>query len=92
MVPVLPRVYVLVSDICNDYGGNPACLKDADPSQRMDFTDIGEGYIHWCANCGPAAHAQMAAINEAFEAKPGFREEFKSAIEAAEAAQRKTAS
>ncbi len=80
------------SDICNDYGDNPACLKDADPAQRMDFTDIDEGYIQWCAHCGPQAHAQMASINEAFKTRPGFQEEFKSAMEAAKAAQKETAS
>lgn len=81
-----------MSDICNDYGGDPACLKDADPAQTMDFTDIGEGFIHWCAKCGPRAHAQMAVINEAFATRPGFKEEFRSAVESAEKAQRETAS
>ena len=81
-----------MSEVCNDYGGNPACLKDADPGQTMDFTDIGEGYIHWCAYCGPRAHAQMAAINEAFATRPDFKEDFRSAIEAAEAVQKETAS
>lgn len=81
-----------MSEVCNDYGGNPACLKDADPGQRMDFTDIGEGYIHWCAHCGPRAHAQMAAINEAFATRPEFKAQFRSAIEAAEAVQKETAS
>lgn len=92
MVQVLPPVYVLVSELCNDYGGNPACLKDADPSQRMDFTDIGEGYIEWCAHCGPLAHKMEAAINERFAEDPGFKEEFAEAIGKAETAQRETMS
>jgi len=71
-------------ELCHDYGDNPACLKEADPRYRMDYTDVkGGAVMHWCAHCGPVAHAMEAAVNRAFEERPGFREEFREAIERA---------
>jgi hypothetical protein len=77
-----------VTEVCNDYGGNPACLKDADPRYTMDYTDVEDGgYIYWCGHCGPIAHSMEKAINERFAEDPDFHGEFKAAVEAAKASQ-----
>lgn len=77
----------MADEICNDYGdeGVSDCLRDTDPAYRMDYTDIGQGYIHWCSNCGKLAHAMKDAIEEAFATRPGFAEELKAEIDNAEA-------
>jgi hypothetical protein len=70
---------------CQDYGDNPACLRDADEHYTMDYRDVeGGGYIYWCAHCGPIAHKMKLAIEEAFIERPGFTEEFEQAIQEAE--------
>jgi len=74
--------------LCNDYGDAPHCLGEIDEQYTMDFTDIGEGYIYWCSKCGSLAHAMQGAIEEAFETREGFTEDFRSAIETALAEQK----
>lgn len=74
-----------MTHLCNDYGDNPACQRDADERYTMDFTDVeADGFIYWCATCGPLAHAMESAINEAFATRPGFADEFAAAIKIAE--------
>jgi hypothetical protein len=46
----------------------------------MDFSDIGEGELLWCAFCGPDAHALSAILNEALETRG---EEFGKKLDAA---------
>jgi len=68
--------------LCQDAGQNkPGCLTVADPACVMDFTDIGEGYIHWCSACGPQSHAISKVLDEALQTQPGFAEKFREAIE-----------
>ncbi len=70
---------------CRDHGDNPECLGEVDPQYTMDYTDVeGGGYIYWCSNCGPLAHAMEKAINHAFATRPGFAEDLKDAIERAQ--------
>lgn len=77
-----------MTELCNDYGDNPSCLKDADPRFTMDYTDVeAGGLIHWCAHCGPIAHGMEAAINEAFATRADFAEDFKKAIDEAKASE-----
>lgn len=47
---------------CKDYG-RPGCLGNPDDRFTMDFEDIGEGKIYFCASCGP----QNRAVSEALE-------------------------
>ena len=78
---------------CNDYGDEPACLGEADERFTMDYSDVPNGgLIHWCAFCGPRAHAMRQAIEGAFETRPEFAGELREAIDAAEAEQRRNAS
>jgi hypothetical protein len=80
---------------CKNYGDATYpghCLGTPDPRYTMDFTDVEPGaFIYWCANCGPGAHAIDAAIQKALRSREGFYEEFRDAIEAAEAEQREAA-
>ena len=71
---------------CNDYGDNPSCLGDADVRYTMDFRDVDpeNGFIYWCAHCGPNAHEMQKAIEGRFEEDPGFADEFRAAIEKVE--------
>ena len=69
---------------CNDFGDRPGCLGEIDERFTMDFTDIEKGcYIYWCRRCGPEAHQMHAALNNAFETRPGFAEELKAAMDKA---------
>ena len=76
---------------CQDYGDAPDCAGEADPRFVMDFTDIGEGYIHWCAVCGPRSAELQRRIEQRFEEDPDFQEKFGKAIAAAEQKQRENA-
>ncbi len=68
--------------------GRPGCLGEADDRYTMRFDDIGEAPIHWCAACGPEAHAVNAALDHAFKTRPGFAKELERAIDEAERKQR----
>jgi hypothetical protein len=72
--------------LCKNYDDEaPGCLGMADDRYTMDFSDVEPGAkIYWCSACGPVAHAMDAAIQEAFETRPGFAEEFEEAIETVE--------
>jgi hypothetical protein len=62
--------------ICKDYGDRPGCLREPDERYTMDFSDIGEGQILWCAHCGPDAQRMKMALEEALATRgPEFREE-----------------
>jgi hypothetical protein len=74
-----------MTHLCNDYGDSPTCEREADERYTMDYTDIGEGYIYWCARCGQVAHAMNEALVEAMRTRPGFIEELREAIEHAKA-------
>ncbi len=69
-------------DLCNDYGDPLAtdCERVADPAYRMDFRDIGEGFIHWCKPCGLKARAMETALVEAMNEDPSFADKFGEAI------------
>jgi|GEM_PF-4403483 len=56
------------------------CDNDADPKFEMNFDDIGEAPLHWCAECGPRAQKMSRALDEAFKTRPGFAEELETAI------------
>lgn len=82
-------------EFCQDYGdaGAPWCKGEVDERFTMDFTDVEPGaLIKWCSACGPIAHRMQAAIEKAFDEREGFAEEFRTAIENAEAKQRENAS
>lgn len=67
--------------ICNDYGDNPACEKDADEAFTMRFDDIGEPPLYWCAKCGAVAKAMDSALTEAFATRgPEFAAKFEEAL------------
>lgn len=72
---------------CNDYGDNPACLGESDPRYTMDYRDVdpNDGFIYWCAHCGPNAHEMKKAIEGRLDEDPGFADELRAAIEKAEA-------
>lgn len=63
------------------------CGKLADERYTMDFTDVEPGaFLHWCAECGPRAHAMKDALLEALDTRgPAFARELEAAIDAAEA-------
>ena len=67
---------------CND-AGKPGCLTVADERFTMRFDDIGQPPIHWCAACGPDAHAIDAMLTVALR-DDEFAEEFRAAVDAAE--------
>jgi len=70
---------------CNDYGDQVGCLGTPDNRYTMNFDDIGEQPILWCAFCGPLAHAMAAAIDKAaLERGEEFMTTFKDLITAAE--------
>jgi hypothetical protein len=72
---------------CRDEGDRPGCLGIADPRYEMRFDDIGEAPLHWCAACGPEAHAMSAALDVAFAVGgEAFKAELAAAIDAVEAA------
>ncbi|OPZ38338.1 MAG: hypothetical protein BWY99_01656 [Synergistetes bacterium ADurb.BinA166] len=52
--------------------GQPAtCLREADRSYDMDFTDVKPGaFIHWCASCGPKETAIRTAFENFIHASP----------------------
>lgn len=68
------------SKICKDHGDREGCLGEADERFTMDFSDIGEPPIHWCAHCGPEAHMMSEALGLAFKTRPGFAAELEAAI------------
>jgi len=71
----------LKSEICRDYPGRPGCLEIADLRYTMNFDDIGEPPIYWCASCGPQVHEVDASIKNAFmEQGDEFLEKFEKAI------------
>lgn len=65
---------VAVTHLCKDYFDR--CHKEADPRYRMDYTDIGQGYIHWCSECGPIWHDVQKTIYQRMDTEPGFMEKF----------------
>ena len=71
--------------ICRDYGDRPDCLKVADERYTMDFSDLGQPPIYWCAKCGPEAQAINEALNKALDTRPGFAKELEAAISKVEA-------
>ncbi len=70
----------MMSELCNDYGDNPTCLKDADPDYTMRFDSIGEPPIYWCSRCGHLARGWETLINRAFGTREDFGQEFEKAI------------
>ena len=70
-----------MSEFCHDYGDAPDCLKVIDERFTMDFRDIGEGCLYFCAKCGERAKMMNEAINRAFQTRPGFEDDFRAAIE-----------
>jgi len=67
---------------CKDYEDRPGCLGTPDERYTMDFSDIGEGCIYWCAFCGPEAAAMNDALENAFKTRgPEFKEELSEAID-----------
>jgi len=71
-------------NLCKNYldtTAPPGCRMMADERYTMRFDDIGEEPIYWCAACGPLVQEIDALIDEAFETRPGFAEEFRDAIE-----------
>ena len=70
--------------VCRDFG-RLGCCSIPDERYTMRFDDIGEPPIYWCTHCGKEAAAMDAAINNALATRPGFAEDFKKAIEEAEA-------
>lgn len=66
--------------ICKD-NGRPGCLVEPDPRYTMRFDDIGERPIYWCTHCGREAAFLARKIEEAFQTRPGFAEQFREAIE-----------
>jgi hypothetical protein len=82
-----------LTHICRNYGDPdaPDCKRVADPQYTMDFTDVEpgpNGYLYWCAKCGPIEKAMHDAIFEMAEADPSFVERFEAAVTEAEAEQR----
>lgn len=69
---------VEVTHLCKDYFEH--CHKPADPKYRMDYTDIGEGYIHWCSECGPVWLEVEKAITQRMDSEPGFTEKLMAEI------------
>lgn len=72
---------------CKNYGdaSYPGdCLGTPDARFTMDFSDIGEGPIYWCANCGFEAHAVDAVLQSALKTKDGFAEKFEGALRSRE--------
>lgn len=76
---------------CRDYEGGgpdmaPGCEGVACERYTMRFDDLGEPPLHWCASCGPRAHAMNAALEEAFATRgPEFPVQLEAAIAKAEA-------
>lgn len=66
--------------ICRDFG-RPGCCSIPDMRYTMHFDDIGEEPIYWCTHCGKQAAEMDAVIQDAFETRTGFAEEFRRAIE-----------
>jgi hypothetical protein len=52
----------------------------------MNFGDIGEGSLYWCAHCGPEAQAMDRALSEALATRGSeFVATFTTLLEKAEA-------
>lgn len=79
---------IIIEIRCRDFGGI-GCLSVPDEKFTMDFSDINQGQIHWCSNCGPKAARLYKAFIEAMnERGPEFREMATDAINKAANAQR----
>jgi len=65
--------------------GAGGCKRPSDPRFTMDFTDVEPGaFVHWCAACGPGAHAMNEALQRAFDTRgDAFTEQLEQAIEQA---------
>lgn len=75
-------------ELCRDAGDRPGCLNLADDRFTLRFDDIGEPPLHWCAKCGPEAHARATRIHKALVAGgDGFADRLLAKIEEAEAAE-----
>jgi hypothetical protein len=68
---------------CQNRGHRDVCLEEPDERYTMNFDDIGERPIYWCAYCGPESHRIAEQLKSLMEHRPGFQEEFEAAIEAA---------
>jgi hypothetical protein len=65
---------------CHDFGDNPLCKGEVDERYTMRFDDLGEPPIKWCSHCGPEAQEIQAALDCAFDTRPGFKDEFEREI------------
>jgi hypothetical protein len=73
-----------MTQYCNDYGDRIGCLGTPDDRYTMNFDDIGERPILWCAFCGPAAHALDQVLTKALEERgPAFVEDFAREVDTA---------
>lgn len=69
---------------CNDYGDRVGCLGTPDERYTMQFDDIGQPPILWCAFCGPEANALDRLLIAALEERgPEFVEDLTREVEAA---------
>lgn len=65
--------------VCKDFGDRPDCLEIADERYTMDFTDVEpDGFIYWCARCGPEAHRLHDALQTALQTRGS---EFRQALD-----------
>lgn len=55
-----------IKGTCND------CDQASDPRFEMDFSDLGEGPLEWCAEHGPDAHAMNDALQRMLLSDPKF--------------------
>lgn len=75
--------------MCRGHGDRPDCLGEADERFTMNFDDIGESPLHWCARCGADARAMEAALlKTAREKGAPFVKRFSELIDEAEAKMR----
>lgn len=54
---------IIIEEKCKDYG-REGCLEVPDERFTMNFDDIGEDPIKFCAACGPEAHLIHSILME----------------------------
>ena len=72
---------------CHDYGDAKDCLGAIDEQYTMRFDEVGEEPLYFCSVCGKRAQWFESSIMKAFAERPEFFDEFKAAIEKAQARQ-----